>query len=202
MESEHRRQLRSQIQTIAKIPDHEADEFAAAFSLRRLAEKEFLLHAGDKATLAAFIVSGAVREFFTDADGNEFNKSFGFKGDFTGSYYDLLSGKESIASIQALTGTELLVAPITVVLGFYERSLEWQRVARIMAESLFRRKARREYEFISQSAEERYRDFMERHSDMLPKITQYHLASYLGITPVALSRIRKRVEKDTGLNLG
>lgn len=202
MDEGYRRALAEHILSQARIDRAEAIEFAALFRLRRLAEKEHLLVGGEIARLAAFIASGAVREYFMAPDGTEFNKSFAFAGEFTGSYFDLLSQKPSLASIQAMTVTELLVAPFTKIQAFYERSLEWQRIARNTAESLFMKKAKREYEFVSLTAEERYRKFVAEHAAMLDKIPQYHLASFLGITPVALSRIRKRVGKSAGINPG
>lgn len=202
IESNYRQALSTRIQKLAQIPESEAAEFVRLFSLKKLAEKQHLLRAGDAARDAAFIATGAVREYFTDNSGNDFNKNFAFAGEFTGSYYDLLSGKPSIASIETLTVTELLIAPFYHVAKFYERSAEWQRVARVTAENLFLKKARREYEFISMTAEERYRQFIAENAAMLDKIPQYHLASYLGITPVALSRIRKRVEKSLIINPG
>ncbi|MCE9500358.1 MAG: Crp/Fnr family transcriptional regulator [Leptospira sp.] len=187
---------------ISPVPENERRELAGFFSMKSLKEKEFFLRAGDRAELVGFILSGAVREYFVNDKGDEFNKSFNFKNEFTGSYYDLLNKNDSIAYIQALTDTRLLVAPFDQMLKFYERNMHWQRLGRKFAEALFMKKAKREYEFVTLSAEERYASFLKKYPEVSEKIAQYHIASYLGITPVALSRIRKRIKKRDPINPG
>ncbi|RME51917.1 MAG: Crp/Fnr family transcriptional regulator, partial [Deltaproteobacteria bacterium] len=74
----------------------------------------------------------------------------------------------------------------------YDEHPCWQVAARKIAEEHYVKKNRREFEFMQLSADSRYEAFLEAHADLLPRLSQYHIAAYLGITPVALSRIRRR----------
>jgi len=77
-------------------------------------------------------------------------------------------------------------------LALRDRYLCWQEVAARYAEMLFAEKERREREFLSDDAATRYRTFLADSPDLESRLPQYFIASYLGITPVALSRIRGR----------
>jgi CRP-like cAMP-binding protein len=186
--------LFSYLNSISRIPKKDCKELSLLFSEKYLFDKEYFLLAGERAKYVGLIISGGVREFFLNEKGDEFNKSFSFQNEMTGSYFDLLNQKESIANIQALMDTKLIIAPFDEILQFFDNNYHWQRLARVIAENLFLKKAQREYDFIALSAEERYRKFLKEYPSMANKIPQYHIASYLGITSVALSRIKKRIE--------
>lgn len=184
-------------QTLLRVSDLSAEAWAdgrTCFYEYRMDSGEFSLHAGDTARYSGFVLSGILREFFTTLEGQEFNKNFSLAGDFTGSLFDLITGEPSTASIQALAPTRLLLARFSDIQDLYSRHKDWERIGRLLAENLVVRKARREWEFMTLSAEERYLALLQRHPE-LEGIPQYHLASYLGISPVSLSRIRRRLGK-------
>jgi len=76
----------------------------------------------------------------------------------------------------------------------YDRHPVWERIGRIKAERLAIQKEFREKEFLLDTAETRYRRFLKEFPDLTDRIPQYYIASYLGITDVALSRIRKKMK--------
>lgn len=178
---------------LSSIPEEEALDFANRFTSKTLTKGAFLLRAGEPALLAGFVSKGVVREYFSNKEAREFNKNFAFPGDFTGSYHDLISQTPSTVSIQAMAKTELLVAPFQEILEIFDSSLHWQRFARKFIENLFHKKARREYQLTCMSAQERYKALVKESPEILNQIPHYEVASYLAITPVALSRIRKRI---------
>jgi hypothetical protein len=100
---------------------------------------------------------GGIREFFLNEKGDEFNKSFLFENEMTGSYFDLLNQKDSIANIQAIMNKKLIIAPFDQVYSFFDNKDHWQRLERVIAENLVLKKAKREYEFVALSTEERYK---------------------------------------------
>jgi len=129
-------------------------------------------------------------------DGIEFNKSFVFSGEFAGSLFDLMRDEVSTASVQAIKPCLLLVAPYDLMQGLYDQFDCFQRMGRLIVEQLFLKKARREYEFLTMDAQSRYLSLVEENPRWEQELPQYQLASYLGVTPVALSRIRSRVKSE------
>ncbi|MEQ9363995.1 MAG: Crp/Fnr family transcriptional regulator [Leptospirales bacterium] len=185
--------LRRALGQMADIPPREWRALRSIIRGRDLKRGEYLARAGEKATDFAVVIKGALREFYIRPNGSEFNKQFCLAGDFSGSYFDLLSEGVSTASIEALSDCRLLIGDYRRFTALYDRHPVWDRVGRLIAEALFVRKARREYDFLALSAEERYRLLRARTPRLEELIPQFHIASYLGVTPVALSRIRQRM---------
>lgn len=161
---------------------------------RSLAEGELFLKAGTQATQVGFVITGTLREFFITREGKEYNKDFIFAGGYTGSIYDLQSSELATATVKCLEATELLtfnyqkLEALAVHHPCIERTLRWA------VQTLFYKKTRREYEFLTMDGYERYRSLLEQYPDIEAHVPQYHIASYLGITPVSLSRFKKKSE--------
>lgn len=168
------------------------DEGLQLFHVRELQRGEYLLRGGDHATHAGLLVSGLLREFFLTRGGVERTKSFVLPMQFTGSLADLLSGQASRAYIVAEAPARLLVAPYAQLQTLSRNSQLWTAVGKYCAEQLVLYKAEREYQFLCLDAEERYKAFQARHPGLEAQLVGRHVASYLGITPVHLSRLRAR----------
>ena len=162
---------------------------------RSLAKLEYWAEAGAAVAHFAIVRTGLVRHFYVDAQGRESVKAFRGPGEFSAPYAELIQRKPSRTFIQALAPTELLTFEVSRFDALAEDSLELQRLARRFVEQHFVAKEQREYEFLQLSAEERYRQFCAERPEHLRDIPQHQVASYIGITPVALSRIRARVAK-------
>ncbi|WP_236517696.1 Crp/Fnr family transcriptional regulator [Sandaracinus amylolyticus] len=187
--------LRRAFSAIAPIDDDAWREIAPHFVPRRLARGERLLRAGEVARVAAFVCRGALRESTVGADGREHAKSFCLEGDLSGSLADLIAGLDgapSRSAIEALEPTELLCADYPT-LRRELRAETWSAVARGIAERLALAKAEREHELLALDAEQRWLALLARRPDLPGRIAQRHLASFLGITPEALSRLRARL---------
>lgn len=187
------RLVRRALGEMAAIPAGQWRIFRTLLESRELTRGEYFVRVGEPATEFAVVIRGALREFYSRPNGTEFNKSFCMPGEFSGSYYDLLSGSASTASIEAMSNCRLIVGDFEKFTELYALDPVWERIGRLLAERLFVRKARREYEFQALNAEERYRLLKDRTPQLEDLIPQFHIASYLGITPVALSRIRQRI---------
>lgn len=169
-----------------------ADDDLAALPAQALAlaAGTALLRAGERATEIGFVLEGGLREYFVLESGEERTKGFNLPGDFTGSLSDLLSGGASRAWIVAERPSTLLVTPWRDYLALVEQRSAWQRFARLTAETLYRRKAEREYELLALDAAERLRRTLARWPTLETVYRQRHIASYVGISPVHLSRLR------------
>jgi len=141
------------------------------------------------------IQSGLLKAYYTSEDGKEFVKSFIQPNDIIGSLAAAYSDKQCTFSLVCLEPTKLMKIPFSVILEYSKKDLE---IANNMIEVLLNfaiKKEQREFEFLCLSAEERFRKLVQTHPMLLKNVTQNDLARYLGITPVGLSRIKKRISE-------
>jgi CRP-like cAMP-binding protein len=185
-----RDRLAAVIGALAPLPKASLESALDDFSERRLEPGDHFLRAGSRATQIAFVTSGLLREYYTRSDGSEHIRSFSTEGHFTGSLYDLLSQKPALVGVEALEPTRVLVSRWADFQARCEREPIWHLVGRRVAEALYSRKAVREYEMLALTAAERWEAFRRDLGPLENRISQRHLASYLGITPEHLSRIR------------
>ncbi|MDF3821156.1 Crp/Fnr family transcriptional regulator [Leptospira sp. 96542] len=185
-------QLYNTVNQISPIPKELWKESENLYTFRKLEYGDFLIKQNATATEFAFVFSGVLKEYYLTDKGNEYIKSFNFAGDFTGSYYDLLSKQPSTCSIRAITNCELAVAKFSEFRKLFSKHIVWERLGRIFAENLFLKKAKREYELLALDAEERYNLLLKSKPGIEMLVPQYQIASYLGITPVSLSRIKSK----------
>jgi CRP-like cAMP-binding protein len=170
-------------------------------SLRALADcvrplrfevSQWLLRAGTPAEDLFLVVHGLVREYHIDEYGGEHTRSFAADGHFTGSLMDLLStGQPSVTWAQALEPTLALAIPYQRFERLCEQHVDLLVLARRAVEALYVRKARREYELLSLPAADRYASWLREFPELDSRVSRRTLASYLGITPEHLSRIRR-----------
>lgn len=196
------RRLRDRIAAVVDLPDAEWQHAAPHFELRRFAAGEYLARAGSVMTHSFHIAGGLVRLFYTTADGTEHNKGFGVEGRVVGSAASKILGQPAGYDIQALEDAVTLAMPFKAADALLDRHPAWERLRRLALERLFLEKELREMEFLLFDATTRYRRFMRGEPALAARLPLHHVASYLGITPVALSRIRRRLRKDDELNLG
>lgn len=163
------------------------------FKLRILKKDAFFLQEGENSTEIGFIISGIFRSYYVDKIGNDITKYFYTEGEILFSYAAYLSQKESMYYMQALEDSEILVAKISdferIIEGNYQLLLFYKK----MIDRVLVIKEEHASSFKLLNSIERYKQFLATYPDLGKRIKQYYLASYLGITPVSLSRIRKKL---------
>lgn len=181
------------LKTLADIPNEEWLEFQAICSPRAYQKNDYFAESGKETELIGYCISGLFRLYYETSEGEDYNKSFCAENEFISSYSSLLLSSPSILSIQALEPSELIVFRYTDWINIQERHICWERIGRKLAEAAFIKKEGRERKLLLQSAKINYQNFLEEYPNLHERIPLYHIASYLGITSVALSRIRRKI---------
>lgn len=158
---------------------------------------EYLFRQGDKDQALYIVKSGLLKAYYLSTDGKENIKSFILPGSNIGSLMSSYAGKPSTFSLVCLKSCDLVVLQFSTL---YEASRTDAEMSAAIVDFLLGfaiKKEIREYELLCLSAEDRYKRLIETTPEILELVTQNEIARYLGITPVGLSRIKKRI---TGLS--
>jgi CRP-like cAMP-binding protein len=182
--------LRAALERLSPLDDASFRALAGSILERRVSTSDVLLRAGEVSRFAIFVRSGLLREYYVDDEGRVATRRLCVEGEFSGSLADLLSGAPSMTWIEALEDGELLLLPWAVFDALTRVHPPLQALARRIAEDLYLRKCRREFEMLTLPAATRYARFREEHPSLDARLARHVVASYLGITPVHLSRLR------------
>jgi len=156
---------------------------------------EYIFKQGDEDTSIYVVKSGLIKAYYLSADGKENIKSFIMPGDNIGSILAGYADEKCPFSLVCLKDCELIVIKFKPL---YEASQSDPELAMEMVNFLLQfaiKKEIREYELLCLSAEERYSRLIETAPNLLNLVTQNEIARYLGVTPVGLSRIKKRLKQ-------
>jgi CRP-like cAMP-binding protein len=182
--------LLKQLNVFTPLSSTFVNEAEQLFSFKKLDKDAYFLKAGEQAKHIGYLLSGAIREYYLDKKETEYNKAFCFENDFTGSYYDLVKKEKSSVCIQALSNCELLIANFEKFQELAQKNMEWLNVSHYIITNLLIKKCEREQQLLTLTAAERYRLLMQQQPQLEDLVPHYQIASYLGITPISLSRIR------------
>jgi CRP-like cAMP-binding protein len=188
-------QLYQQFNQWTPIPAEEWLAFESKAVEKRLGKGDFLMQAGDTNLEFGIVLKGLFRLYYADPSGKEHIKAFRRDGELVGAYAEMLLKIPSRTFIQALEPSSALMISKTDFAPFYDRHNCWLKIGRIVAEKHFLAKEQREFEFLQLDVFGRYQKFCEENRALLGKVPQHQIASYLGVTPVALSRVLSRVRK-------
>lgn len=182
--------LKKYLDQFISFNEKEWTAFSSLFAEVSLPKGTFFAREGQCEKHIGFLLNGVVRAFYRNSEGHEYNKTFFTDLEFIGAYTSLITGNENQINIQALTDCRVLVADYTSIKALFPEYRQVETFARLMAESFYAYKEKREIEVVLLQADERYKLFKAEYPGLENLIPQYHIASYLGITPTQLSRIR------------
>lgn len=182
--------LRHALRAVSPLSDEDLDALTAHSQRIQLDKGGSLLQAGQRACTTAFVLSGGLREYYVLEDGNERTKGFNLPGEFGGSLSDLLSDRPSRVWITAEAPTALVCTPWEIYDRLSHDRPAWSAFARRFAETLYLIKVEREFELLALDAARRYARAKQRWPMLEAVFSQKDIASYVGVTPVHLSRLR------------
>ncbi|MDJ1470408.1 Crp/Fnr family transcriptional regulator [Xanthocytophaga flava] len=184
--------LQTCVNQIVRLDDAAWNAFSQLFTESMLKRGEYFAEAGRQEHEIGFLTKGVVRAFYRNGEGQEYNKTFFTDNEFIGAYASLVMQVSNQINLQALTDCSILVANYNEITTLFEHHRTIETFARKMAEYFYVYKEKREIDLVLLQADERYKRFQQEYPDLENQIPQYHIASYLGITPTQLSRIRSK----------
>lgn len=187
--------LKETMESYAPISDKTWSLIQTICKLRALKKFEILYRAGEIPESYAFVCSGLIRGFVTDEKGNEYNKKFFPERQFPGAMASLLTSKPSVFIFEALEDSLVIEINFSAYrkLLIERNDLKLYQIHYLEQNWLLAKDAR-EIEIVQEDATQRYLRFVQEQPSLAKRLTQYHIASHLGITPTQLSRIRKNLQ--------
>lgn len=185
------------INQYATSPLTAADEavIAAAFQPKKLRKKQYFLQEGNVCKYGGFIVKGAMRQYSVDDKGVEHIVQLYIENWWASDRESAIMLSPSKYNIEAWEDTELLVTTRADMMELIEKIPAIGQMTRVMDERSFIASQRRINSTISNTAEQRYKEFAANYPQFIQRFPQHHIASFLGITKETLSRIRKQAMK-------
>ena len=154
-----------------------------------LKRKDYLLHQGQICRFIGFVESGVLRSYI-EKEGDDYISDFYFEGSFITSYRSFLTKEASVGSIQALEDSVIYCLSKTNYDQLLQASNEWYKLGKYIADTLFIKKCRKETSLLMDNALDRYKLLLQTYPNIEQHVSQYHIASYLGIKPESLSRLK------------
>lgn len=175
------------------ISQEEFDFCKTLFIPKKLRKKQYLLQEGDVCRYTAFVEKGMLRTFTVDEKGNEPILQFSMEGWWIADLYSFLTEEPSIYNIEALEECELLLITKKNWEILLEKVPAFERYFRLLIQNNLIATQRRLMSSLSESAEEKYTKLINNFPGCIQRVPQHMIASYLGITPETLSRIRSQM---------
>ena len=174
-----------------KLSDTERDVIMSAFERKQIRKREYLLREGDVCKHTAFIVKGSARIFTVDEKGNEHIIRFGLESWWISDHESLINLTPSPYFIEMLEDSELLIISLANALELRNKSRGFDLTIKALDKFRTIAMQKRIHSAIGMTAEERYFELSRTYPQFLERFPMNMIASYLGISPETLSRIRK-----------
>jgi CRP/FNR family transcriptional regulator, anaerobic regulatory protein len=185
-------QIKAIFRQLVDLNPEEWQAFEQHLEEATFSKNNFLCRTGEIAHYLYFIHTGAVRVYHQTEE-QEFTLNFHFENEFVTAFSSFVTQTPSRVNLQALD--QVLVSCIhhQHLYDTYQKYHNAERIGRLFAETLYVQKTNREIDLLSLSAEQQYLNLLQKNPKLISQISVKHLASYLGIQPESLSRIRHKL---------
>lgn len=181
------------IKQMAEVPESEWVALEEIAQIREFKKNATVLGQGDIAQNLYMVISGAIRMFYIEDNGREFNHTFMFETNIAAGYPSLVSGEPSKFAIETLEDSVLLAIGFQDFQKFYDRHPCWDRVGRKALEWNYLDKLSREGILLMGDTYKKYCRTLELYPGIDKRTSQYHIASFIGVSPEALNRVLKKM---------
>lgn len=176
-----------------KLSAEEVEALKRYFIPKKVRKRQYILNAGDVCQYITFVEKGMLRSFSTDESGQEHVVQFAIEGWWISDLGSFISGDDSVYNIEALEDSEVLNLTKEQLEEMTRKLPCMEHYFRVLMQNNIVALQRRLIATVSLTAEEKYTKLMEVCPDIINRASQQHVASYLGLTPETLSRVRKQV---------
>lgn len=184
--------IKEYYEKILELQEQEWEFIASHFTKRVFEKNQIITRQGETENYLSFVETGIVR-FYTPVQDNELTFNFSFDKEFTCAYDSFLTQTPSEYELQALTQSVVWQISYDDLQKVYTQTTAGNHLGRFASEKLFLAKSRRELSLLKHSAKERYLNLFKEQPEVLKFIPLKYIASYIGITPQSLSRIRRQI---------
>ncbi|RXM43142.1 cyclic nucleotide-binding protein [Flavobacterium sp. YO64] len=175
-----------------RLPENELEELSNICEHKIIDKGDYFIVAGQIPRKMAFVLKGLFRYVYSNENGNEFTKSIITENNFISSYSAMIHNSISHFSVEVLENAEILEIDYLRWLEMKEKNSFWSVFLLQILEKAFCVKEKRERELLLLDAEKRYEIFVAEFPNLESRVSQQIIASYLGIQPESLSRIRRK----------
>ncbi len=180
----------------AGLSEQEIDALTSSLQSKTFRKGEFLLHAGEVCAYAFFVEKGLLRSFTTDESGKEHVIQFGPENWFVTDRSSAYFHEPSDFAIEAIEETRVVLIDAAFISNASTMHPSFMQFNEKALQNHIRQLQKRINLLLSATAEKRYLDFIRLYPDLTLRVPQWMIASYLGITPESLSRVRKELAKN------
>lgn len=162
---------------------------------KKIRKNQYLLQEGDVAKYAAFVEKGALRAYSVDEKGTEHIIQFAFEGWTISDMYSYMTGEPATYNIDALEDSELVLLNKSAQEEILQRVPEYEEYIRLQLTGAFMSMQKRITSMLSLTLEERYIQLTQLYPSLVQRVPQRMIASYMGLTPETLSRVRRKIKE-------
>jgi len=185
-------QIRNYFEANVEMSDKDWGVFSSKLSRQGFPKKAKLLKTGETENYLSFVEKGSIR-LYIEKEENDLTFGFAFPNGFVSAYDSFLTQSPAAYTVEILTETVLWRLTYDDLQVIYKETQIGQYIGRKASEDLFLKKSKRELSLLNDTAEERYLNLFSERPELIRNIPLKYIASYIGVTPQALSRIRKRI---------
>lgn len=160
---------------------------------KKVRKRQYILQEGEICKYSSFVEKGTLRSYTIDDKGHEHIIQFAIEGWWISDMYSFLTGEPSVYNIDVLEDAELLLLSRSSEEELLQKVPKFERYMRLLVQGAYIAMQRRVVLSLSQTAEEKYTKLTNTYPDIIQRVPQHMIASYLGVTPETLSRIRKQI---------
>lgn len=179
-------------QLIKILPENRIDELFSIGKEKSIAMTDYFIRAGETPLKIAYVFKGLFRYVYTNDKGDEFTKAIMTENNFISSYSAMILNKPSYFAIEALEDAQLLEIQWNDFIPLLDKDVFWIKFLLKFIEKGYIIKEKRERDLLLLDAETRYKNFLTEFPGLDQRIKQGIIASYLGIKPETLSRVRRK----------